>query len=386
MAATQSLYVGDVDLSALVPLLVSLVRIPSVSGSAAEALGLQAVADWFADCPASTAEVQKDEAGNALSVLVLPRERSAAPLLLFSAHIDVVPVGELQNWARDPFSGDVLDGRIHGRGSSDMKSGLAAAMVAVRQLHLDGIGAALAVSTGEEVGCLGAPAVATALAGIDIGAVVIPESTSNQVVLGHRGALWLEVSTKGKAAHGSTPERGENAIGKMAQVLGRVDELPRGTHPHLGLESVNVGRIEGGDATNIVPDACRISVDHRLSVSSHDDIVTWWKSVPGVHDVKVDLSLDAVWTDETHPFVQLLPAALADSPASFYTDASVLVRSLQPGTPFVVWGPGDPKVVHSADESVAVSAVSTCTEGFYDAGVRWADYSTAERERPIAAD
>jgi succinyl-diaminopimelate desuccinylase len=373
MTAMQLLYGDWVDLSALAPLLTSLVRIPSVSGSTSEALGLQAVADWFADCPESAAHVQEDEAGNAVSVTVLPQQRSQAPLLLFSAHIDVVPVGDPGNWARDPFSGELDAGRIYGRGSSDMKSGLAAAMVAVRRLHIDGVGAALAVSTREEVGCLGAPAVVTALAGVSIGAVIIPESTSNEVVLGHRGALWLRISTKGKAAHGSTPHRGENAIVKMTRLLSRIDKLPRGTHPHLGVESVNIGRIEGGSATNIVPDSCTILLDHRLSVSTNDDVISWWKSMPEVHAVHVDLSLDAVWTSESDSFVQLLPAPLADGPASFYTDASVLVRSLQPGTPFVIWGPGDPGVVHSMDEWVDLDAVSACAEWFYDTGARWAD-------------
>jgi succinyl-diaminopimelate desuccinylase len=359
---------------ALLDLLASLIAIDSTSGSPGEEQGLVAVAEWFGSCEAAVATVHRADDGSARCLTVLPVAKTT-PLLLFSAHIDVVPVTRPEEWTHAPFGAEIHGGRMYGRGSSDMKSGLAAAMIATRELLESGVAVALAVSTGEEIGCRGAADVARALDGWAIGAVIIPESTANTVVLGHRGALWLTVETAGTAAHGSTPERGDNAILSMGRLLATLDQLPLGSHPELGRETVNVGTITGGTVPNIVPDSCTVELDLRLAGTDPETIVTWLSAQPAVASVTVDLDLSVVWTDAQSPWLASLGSPVNSLPAAYYTDASVLVSSLPPATPIVVWGPGDPAVVHSVEESVEIDAVYEAAKLYLSAGQRWSTAS-----------
>jgi succinyl-diaminopimelate desuccinylase len=364
-------------------LLRDLVAIDSTTGSPGEAEVLRRVAAEFDGSdgreavPEARVDLAHDPAGRPVALLVAPAVPSpATPLLVIAAHADVVPVTRASAWSTPPFTLTEVGDRLVGRGSSDMKSGLAAAVVAVRELLRGGAAVALAVSTGEEVGCLGAPALVELLEGRRVGAVVIPESTGGEVVLGHRGALWLTVSTAGVAAHGSTPERGRNAVLDMVAVLGRLDELPLRDHPDLGRESVNVGVVAGGSVPNIVPDQCSVRVDHRVVSTDVSAIVGWWRAQPEVVDVTVDLDLGAVWTRRDHPWLAELGAPVAERPAAYFTDGSVLVRSLPADVPVVVWGPGDPTAVHAVDESVPTAAVHESVARLVEAGTAWASGPT----------
>lgn len=357
----------------VITLLRDLVAIDSTSGTAGEAAVLRRVASEFDGVEEARVALAPGVDGEPRAMLVTPEDAAAAgPLLVFASHADVVPVTDPTAWTHAPFGADVVGDRLYGRGASDMKSGLAASVVAVRDLLRRGAPVALAVSTGEEVGCLGAPAVVDLLAGHRVGAVVVPESTDGRIVLGHRGALWLTVRTSGVAAHGSTPERGHNAILDLAAVLGRLDDLPLSDHPDLGRETVNVGVVSGGSVPNIVPDACEARIDLRVVREDVGDLVDWWRQQPEVTDVRVDLDLAAVWTPRDHPWLAGLGAPVSASPASYFTDSSVLVRSLDEGVPVVVWGPGDPTVVHTVDESVSVDAVARAVEQYRHAGEGWA--------------
>ncbi|KQM29158.1 hypothetical protein ASL10_00130 [Frigoribacterium sp. Leaf8] len=357
----------------VIALLRDLVAIDSTSGSPGEAAVLRRVAAEFEGVEEARVAFAPGADGEPAALLVSPTSVGAdRPLLVFASHADVVPVTDASAWTHDPFASTAVGDRLYGRGASDMKSGLAASIVAVRDLLRQGAPVALAVSTGEEVGCLGAPAVVDLLAGLRVGAVVIPESTDGQVVLGHRGALWATVRTSGVAAHGSTPERGHNAILDLVAVLGRLDDLPLSSHADLGRETVNVGVVSGGSVPNIVPDVCEARIDLRVVREDVDELVDWWRGQPEVTDVRVDLDLAAVWTPRDHPWLAGLDAPVSEAPASYFTDASVLVRSLEDGVPVVVWGPGDPTVVHTVDESVSVEAVLRAVEQFGRVGGRWA--------------
>jgi succinyl-diaminopimelate desuccinylase len=361
------------DHAPVIALLRDLVAIDSTSGTAGEGAVLSRVASEFDGVEEARVAFARGVDGEPTALLVSPTTvASDGRLLVFASHADVVPVTDATAWSHDPFGSVVVGDRLYGRGSSDMKSGLAASVVAVRDLLRSGAPVALAVSTGEEVGCLGAPAVVDLLAGHRVGAVVVPESTDGRVVLGHRGALWLTVRTSGVAAHGSTPERGHNAILDLVAVLGRLDDLPLRAHADLGRETVNVGVVSGGSVPNIVPDACEARIDLRVVRDDVDDLVGWWRDQPEVTDVRVDLDLAAVWTPRDHPWLAGLGAPVSEAPASYFTDASVLVRSLDDGVPVVVWGPGDPTVVHTVDESVSIDAVVRAVPQYRHAGERWA--------------
>ena len=364
-------------------LMTQLVQIDSTSGSLGELVALRFVADWMErESGTEYALTWSPGTETPSAVLLSPREINA-PLLLFCGHIDVVPVGDPAAWVHDPFSAKVVQDRMMGRGTSDMKSGLAAAMIAVSNLLRDGRAVALLVTTGEEAGCRGASVCTDILAALPIGAVIVPESTAGEVALGHRGALWLRVQTRGKAAHGSTPERGVNAIERAAGLMARIPLIPLRSHPHLGDESVNVGTIHAGIVPNIVPDQCEIQIDLRV-VGDSRHLLSWWENQPEVSEVSVQLDLAPVWTARDHRWLDTLDATIVERPVSYFTDASVLTRALQPGTPIVVWGPGDPGSVHSLNESVSLKATETALNNYLRVGSRWARPS--ERLDPLFRD
>src|SRR3954447_417406 len=161
-----------------------------------------------------------------------------APPLCFTGHVDTVPLGNAP-WSVDPFAGEVIDGKMYGRGSSDMKCGVAAFVAAIANMagQLQGHGGVvLVITAGEEIGCEGAFHLARAGTLGRAGAIVVAEPTSNAALVGHKGALWLRVILKGVTAHGSMPHLGVNAAYKAARVLTTLEtfQLNVAPHPYLG--------------------------------------------------------------------------------------------------------------------------------------------------------
>ncbi len=291
------------------------------------------------------------------------------PQLLLACHVDTVPVPDPGSWQRDPFGADVDGGRVWGRGGSDMKAGLVAAAAALSAADPQ-VPVALLLTSDEEIGSKGAAAAAAALAQQRIGAVVVPEATGNQVVLGHRGALWLAVRTAGRAAHGSTPERGHNAVLDLVALLARVGgQLPLRTDPFLGTETWNPGVVAGGTVPNVVPDRAEVLVDMR-TVADGGPLLDWWRAQPEVAEVEVRVDLPPVGTPADDPWVATLPADVLPGPATYFTDASVLAPVVG-GAPIVVWGPGTPAVMHARDEYVELAELEQAVAAFGAVADRW---------------
>src|SRR3954447_7771921 len=196
-----------------------------------------------------------------------------------NGHYDVVPVGN--DWTRNPFGGELDDGWIYGRGAADMKSGLAAQVIAVEALRRTGWAGTIvqsAVPDEETVGVenagMGFLVEQGKLDGAD--AVIITEPFGpDGVGIGHKGAIWGEITLFGKQAHGSSPRLGVNAVEEMARYLARLDEdlRPRldqritdlGVTPPESIHStLSFDTIHGGAATNIVPDRCTVTFNRRL--------------------------------------------------------------------------------------------------------------------------
>jgi succinyl-diaminopimelate desuccinylase len=291
------------------------------------------------------------------------------PRLLIACHVDTVPVPDAGSWERDPFGADVDGGRLWGRGASDMKAGLVAGAAALAAADPQ-TPVALLLTSDEEIGSKGAAAAAAALAEQPIGAVIVPEATGNQVVLGHRGALWLAVRTAGRAAHGSTPERGHNAVLDLVALLGRAGgALPLRTDPFLGTETWNPGVVAGGTVPNVVPDRAEVLVDMR-TVAEGAPLLRWWRDQPEVAEVDVRVDLPPVGTPADDPWVATLPAPVRPDPATYFTDASVLAPVVG-GAPIVVWGPGTPAVMHARDEYVELAELEQAVAVFTAVAGEW---------------
>jgi succinyl-diaminopimelate desuccinylase len=291
------------------------------------------------------------------------------PQLLLACHIDTVPVPDAGEWQRDPFGADLDGGRVWGRGGSDMKAGLVASVAALAGADPE-TPVALLLTSDEEIGSKGAAAAASAVAEQRIGAVIVPEATGNQVVLGHRGALWLAVRTAGRAAHGSTPERGHNAVLDLVAVLGRAGgRLPLRTDPFLGTETWNPGVVAGGTVPNVVPDRAEALIDMR-TVAEGAPLLQWWRDQPEVAEVDVRVDLPPVGTPADDPWVGSLPAPVLAGPATYFTDASVLAPAVR-GAPIVVWGPGTPAVMHARDEYVELAELEQAAAAFTAVAAEW---------------
>src|SRR5262245_22524618 len=231
--------------------------------------------------------------------------------LCFAGHIDTVPLGAAP-WTRDPFAGETADGRLYGRGSTDMKSGVAAFVIAACRLakRLPGTpGLVLVIVAGEETGCDGSRHLAAAAGALgEAGAVVIGEPTGLYPCIGHKGALWLHARASGVTAHGAMPERGVNAIYKAAHAVTKLEhfgfEAP--PHPVLGSPTLNVGTIAGGLNINSVPDATTVGIDIRtIPDEKHSALMKRLTEYLG-SDVALEpiVDVEALWTDPGHPWIQ----------------------------------------------------------------------------------
>ena len=192
-----------------------------------------------------------------------------APALGFTGHIDIVPLGEAP-WRHDPFAGETDGDLLYGRGSSDMKGGVAAMVVAARAIARDRrrrAGIELVLTAGEETGCARAPAEIVEVPGSlgRVGALVVGEPTGLAPRLGHRGVIWIRLRFKGRTAHASMPHEGDNAVLKAARAAVLLSEYDFGgiAHPALGRPTLNVGRLEGGLNLNSVPDSAVLGIDIR---------------------------------------------------------------------------------------------------------------------------
>ncbi len=253
-------------MSEVADLTASLVAIESVNpdvvaGGAGESEIARFVAAW---CERAGLETTLSEpAPGRPNVVAVARGSGAGRSLLLNAHMDTVGVAGMTA----PFEPRVEDGRLHGRGAYDMKGSLAACMLATAEAGRRGLrgDVVLTAVSDEEFASVGTEAVA---ASVGADAAIVTEPTELQVAVAHRGFVHVEVETTGRAAHGSRPHLGIDAIAKMGRVLVGIEELDRRlranpTHPYLGSGSVHASLIEGGQEFSSYPARCVLQAERR---------------------------------------------------------------------------------------------------------------------------
>jgi succinyl-diaminopimelate desuccinylase len=295
--------------------------------------------------------------------------QAKAPLCL-TGHLDVVPLGA-RAWTKDPFSGETDGDKLYGRGSSDMKAGVAAILLAARSMgkKLSGTpGVVIVLTAAEEGGCIGSQHLAQQekLMG-RAGAIVVGEPTSNYPFVGHKGSVKFHARFKGVSAHGSMPQLGVNAIYKAAKALGRLESFDFGVpaHPVMGAPTLNVGTIQGGTIVNAVPDAASIGVDVR-TVPGMDHPALLQRLQQAIGDGQIDVLSDLlpVWTEPEQDWVrrvfEICQPYLGSAPqartAPYMTDAANLLK-IYPGAPTVVVGPGEAAMAHQTDEYCSMERI-----------------------------
>jgi len=262
------------------------------------------------------------------------------------------------------------NGRLYGRGACDTKGSVAAMLVALMELAEAGArpqatAVVLACLIDEENAQAGSRALAARKFKADL--AIVGEPTRLQAVTAHKGSLWLQLETRGKAAHGSTPQLGRNAVLAMARVVEFLEtdyaaQLRRRRHPLLGTATVSVGQIAGGKQPNIVPDACAIVIDRRtLPGETEAGVRRQIKALLMKRKLSATIAslktapCPALETDPKLPQVQQFLRSVGQTQpvgVNYFCDAAVLAAA---GIPSVVFGPGDIAQAHTADEWIALA-------------------------------
>ncbi|MCU1265868.1 MAG: argE 1 [Acidobacteria bacterium] len=318
-----------------------------------------------------------DAAPGRQNVIGILEGRRPGKSLMFCGHLDTVGVEGMDH----PFDPVERDGRIYGRGSGDMKGGLAAMLEAARTLaHTGGWQAGrliVAAVVDEEYVSIGAEAL---VKDWHADAAIVTEPTGLVVATGHKGFSWIEVTTEGRAAHGSRPLEGRDAILNMGRVLQRLQSLnqklqSQTPHPLLGHPSLHASLIEGGREMSTYPDKCVLQMERR-NVSGEQ---------PGIALVEVEEILKSLRREDPefaggakllferppyetpagNDFPQLLEAAVRSighatccEGMTYWTDAAVLGAA---GIPSVIFGPGG-MGYHGLEEYVNVDEVLACRD------------------------
>ncbi|MDQ3659807.1 MAG: M20 family metallopeptidase [Actinomycetota bacterium] len=359
----------------LVERLTRLVQTPSENPPGNEAEAAALVASYCEDLGLEV-DLQEEVAGRP-SVIARLRGNQEGPTLTYCSHIDVVPAGEHSLWKHDPYSAEIVEGRMHGRGSGDAKGPVAAALEAVAvlceaEVSLAGVLELALVADEETMGFCGAGA----LVGKGIlrpNYAIVGEPTSLRVVHAQRGACWLRITTSGRAGHGSAPERGVSAIKHMAEIILHLEAaLPDVSHPVLGGPSINVGVISGGSKVNIVPASCSVEVDRRSVppeteesvIASVEEAIERARARFEDIDASVEMTFygEPFEVNEDSEVVQAMARAAeqaCDRPAELMgfrgaSDARFLAAA---GAEVIICGPGDITLAHTARESVDLDEV-----------------------------
>lgn len=358
-----------------VELLQDLIRIPSVNphgDPGTDGVGEARIAQYLAEFLAGIgAEVELREVlpGRPNVVARWPGDRTGKPRVLFAPHTDTVSVGGM---SIDPFSGEVRDGKVWGRGASDTKGPMAAMLWALKESRekLPSLSHEIwfAGLMSEEADQHGSRALA-AQERFDF--VIAAEPTELDVVYAHKGSVFFNLRTKGVAGHASRPELGKNAIDQMLDVLAVIRtefaaEFAEQHDPLLGASTLSIGTIRGGTKTNIIPDLCEASVDMRF-VPGHYQPEIIQRFRKRLELVCPDLEISAIpapplYTDPEHPLILKLGECGAKPVgAPWLCDACFFADR---GMPAVALGPGTILQAHTKDEHIAVADLEKGVEFF----------------------
>ncbi len=305
--------------------------------------------------------------------------------IILTGHLDTVPAGDESKWKFPPFSGTEEDGRIYGRGSTDMKGALAAYVAVMALLKQKNVKLSKKIiflgTSDEELNMDGS--LFAKEKGIMEGCefVVIGEPTELKIGVAEKGTLWIKIKIEGKSAHGSTPHLGVSAIEAAARLIPKLKEaVPVFEHKILGKSSLNIGKITGGTVVNVVPELCEIECDFRLVADElRNELKEKFNTVISKFNQKEEAKvsftiaheLPAIEMKDESVFLEDLKNRAKEAGAkdiigvNYGTDGAMLVPDY--GTPFVIMGPGKLDQLHVTDEYTEIEEVITYANIVYEA-------------------
>jgi acetylornithine deacetylase len=311
--------------------------------------------------------------------------------IILNGHVDVVPIGDLNQWEEDPFSGVIKDGKMYGRGVTDMKGGQAAMIYAIeclKSLSVSLKGTVIFQSVIEEESG-GAGTLASILRGYTADAAIIPEPSGMKIFPKQQGSAWFRIKVKGRSAHGGTRYEGISAIDKTMLVLQEIARLEERRNQRIKDPlydntpipiPINVGIIKGGEWPSSVPD--EVEVEGRVGIAPNEEMehakqelesvimniqdkwlqevppdIEWFGAqwIPGSvesdHELMTDLAQSFFEVKQKKPIIEASP---------WGTDGGLLARV--GNTPSIVFGPGITSVAHYPNENIDLDSVIDCAE------------------------
>jgi acetylornithine deacetylase len=329
--------------------------------------------------------------------------------ILLNGHVDVVPEGQRNQWAHDPYSGEVVDGKLYGRGSTDMKGGntaLLLALGAIEGLGLKLKGDVIFQSVVEEESG-GAGTLAAILRGYRADAALIPEPTNFRIFPKQQGSMWFRIEVKGRSAHGGTRYEGVSAIEKSIKVIQHILELEKERNARIidPLYAnnpipipINLGVIQGGNWPSSVPDT--VKLEGRMGVAPEEklqdakvEMLRWLEQLKEVDPWFAEHPPELQWfgaqwvpgsVDPEHPLMQVLMqqfrAVKQDEPvieaSPWGTDGGLLTQLGD--TPCIVFGPGITQVAHYPNEHIVLEDVFTAAEIIALTLIDWCGFDRME--------
>ncbi|MCK6204788.1 peptidase [Bacillus infantis] len=344
---------------------------------------------------------RKDFSGNP-NVVGVWKGTGGGRSIILNGHIDVVPEGSRDDWKYDPYSGQIKDGRLYGRGATDMKGGTVSLLLALEYLIAAGKelkGDVIFQSVIEEESG-GAGTLAAVIRGYKADGAIIPEPTNMKLFPKQQGSMWFRITVKGRAAHGGTRYEGISAIEKAIAVIASLQELEKTRNERVadplykGIPipiPINIGKITSGEWPSSVPDTAVI--EGRIGVAPEEDMKMAEKELETVIN---SLSEKDGWFIENpckvewfggrwqpgnldigHPLMNVLSASFekvaGEKPkieaSPWGTDGGIL--SGAGGTPVIVFGPGTTEAAHDADESISLDDMFNAAEIIAECILEW---------------
>jgi succinyl-diaminopimelate desuccinylase len=378
--------VPAIDHEGLIQFTRALVRVPSVHDPARgldEGRAAELVAAKMREF--GWAPLVEDAAPGRPNVVAVIEGGRPGPNLLFEGHTDVVTEGDRSEWSHDPFGAEVTNGRLHGRGSADMKAGLAAMLYAAKALAAEGAfpgRIVLAALADEEGMMIGAKDFVRRGHARGVDAAIICEPEGGQVCIAQKGAMRVRVEARGRMAHGAMPQHGVNPIPALAAFLAAAAELQvalqreNGEDPYLGWDYITPTVLRAGSPQqiNVIPAGAWAALDIRTTPRTHHgDLVEALRARAGGCRLTVIDDRPHTETPADHPVVTAVAQAhrrvrgiepvLGGVPGA--TDGTILWRD--GGVPIVTYGPGGKWIAHQVDEYVELEDLAGSAEVYREA-------------------
>jgi succinyl-diaminopimelate desuccinylase len=345
-----------------------LVRINSENPPGNEAEIAMYIKDFLDDLKISTELIEFEK--NRLDVVASIGEGKG---MMFNGHMDTVPAGG--NWKYNPFEGKIVNGKIYGRGTSDMKGGIASILAAVKNLSNEKFKRKLLLTfvADEEDLQKGSEYLIKNRKEIfrDVKYGIVAECNDLNLTIAQKGIVHLRVKFKGKAAHGSRPDLGDNAIYKAADFIQEIrkliEQLKKRRNSILGSGTVNVGTINGGTRINVVPDFCDVKVDRRIIPGETPDYaISQIKNILKKLKLKADIEVESkrfpMQISDKLEIVKLVKSItnVKMIGSSGYDEAELYYR--EAGVPSVTIGPGVSNQAHVANEYIPIKNLQKATK------------------------